>query len=333
MDCVTWDHDFGGLISTDNDSYPWEDLFVNQEVAFSSSNPYIVPEIQQLPYETPTSPDVSKTMSNSAGIFADVPLEIITSISLCLPTKDYLNARLALRSFYTVFYTQQFWASKFLLNADRSWVFESQNWGMACDWLWLYRRTANGSPGMKNRERVWRLVENVKEILRSEWIEPISCSNTDVAGMDWLKAAADIRPDTSQPYQGFGGGCRQFREKHAYIPPDQLSHLAFSLIQPGHVTYITGIRFILSRGEDIRLGYMASEEHVLSITCLTGFHLAVGSRGIQAIQCILSNDHESRWIGCPDNAPKTKRLLFAKPITRIKAGFDVSSIFLFEFRC
>lgn len=333
MDCVTWDHDFGGLISADDDSYPWEDLFVDQELVFANSNPYIVPEIQQLPYETATSPDVSKAMSKSADVFADIPLEIITSISLRLPTVDYLNARLALRSFYPVFYTQQFWASRFLPNADRSWVFESPNWEVACDWLWLYRRTANGSPGMKNRERMWRLVEKVKGMLRLEWIEPISSSITDVANMKWLEATADVRPDTDQPYQGFGGGCRRFHEKHVYIPPGQLSHLAFSLIQPGDTTYITGIRFILSRGDPICLGYMADEERILGITRLTGFHLAVGSRGIQGIQCILDDDRESPWIGCPDNAPRTKRLSFVGPIMGIKAGFDVSSFSSFEIRC
>lgn len=331
LDCVTWHHDFGGLISADDDSYPWEDLFVDQEVAFASSNPYVVPEIQQLPDETPTLPDIPKTMSTNADIFADFPLEIIKSISLCLPTNDYLNARLALRSFHPVFYMQQFWASKFLPYADRSWVFESKNWRMACNWLWLYRRTANGSPEMKNRERVWRLVEEVKELLRSEWIQPPSRSITDVSDMKWLKAAGDVRPDTSQSYQGFDGGCRQFREKQVCVPPDQLSHLAFSLIRSGDTTYITGIRFILSRGEDVHLGYMADQELILGITSLIGFHLAVGSRGIQGIQCILGNDRESPWIGCPNNAPKTKRLWFAEPITGIEAGFDVSSISSCEF--
>lgn len=331
---VTWDHDFGGLVVADEDSYPWEDLFVEQEVTFASSNPYVVPEIQQLHYETPTSPDVSKTTSNSADIFADVPLEIINSISLYLPTNDYLNARLALRSFYSVFYMQQFWASKFLPYADRSWVFESQNWGMTCNWLWLYHRTANGSPGMKNRERVWRLVENVEEILRSNWIEPLSYSITDVCDMKWLKAAGDVRPNTRQPRQAFfGGGCLQFHAKYVHMPPDQLSQLAFSLIRLENATYITGIRFIFSRGEDVSLGYMAQEQHIVGVTCLIGFHLAVGSRGIQGIQCILGNGRESPWIGCPDNAPKTKRLLFTEPMTGIEVGFDVSFIFSCEFRC
>ncbi len=151
---ITWGHDFGGLVSADNDHSPWEDLFVDQGLVFARNNPYVVPEIQQLPYEAPTSPDISKVVSKSTDIFTTAPLEIITSISLRLPTVDYLNARLASRSFHPIFYTQQFWASRFLPNADRSWVFESQNWEKACDWRWVYHRTANGSPGMKNRERV-----------------------------------------------------------------------------------------------------------------------------------------------------------------------------------
>lgn len=129
MDCVTWDHDFGGLISMDDDSYPWEDLFVDREVAFASSDPYLVPEIQQLPCETPTSPNAFKTVSNSTGILADVPLEVITSISLYLPTKDYLNARLALRSFHSVFYRKSVGSQQIGLQCRRSrnyfWCFES----------------------------------------------------------------------------------------------------------------------------------------------------------------------------------------------------------------
>lgn len=324
VDCVTWGHDFGGLISAEDDSYPWQDLFVDRELTFASDEPYVVPEIQQLPYETPTWPDISQPLSTKADIFAKIPPEIITSISRYLPTVDYLNARLASRSFYPVFHGQQFWASRFLPNADRSWVFESQKWEMANNWLWLYRRTANGTPGMKNRERVWRLVEKVKEILCLEWIEPIS-NPIPKANINWRQASGDLRPDSLQPpYPGFHGGCRKFHEKQVRIPPSQLSHLAFSLIKLGNVTYITGMRLTLTRDGSIRLGYMADEEHTLDITCLTGFNVAVGSRGIQSIQCILDNTRESPWIGCADNAPKTKRLGVFGPITGIKAAFDVT---------
>ena len=332
-DCLTWDHDYGGLISIDSNSYPWENLLILQELDFAASDPYLVPEIQQLRHEPsilpdasrpPTPRDAAKPLSTNADIFANLPLEIITSISLHLSTRDYLSCRLASRSYLPVFYARQFWASRFLPYADRSWVFEAQTWDTACDWLWLYRRTANGSDEMKNRQRVWQLIEKVKEILGLKWIEPAPCSIPDKAESRWLEAAGGLRPGTGQSYQVASGGCRRHYVREVHIPPDQLSHLAVSLIQSSDTTYITGIRLVLNQGEAICLGYMADKEHILNGTGLTGFQLAVGSRGIQAIRCILNKDRESLWIGSPDNAPRTERLLFAEPITGIKAGFDVS---------
>lgn len=336
MCCVTWGHDFGGLISADEDSYPWEDLFVNQELDFVTRNPFVVPEIQRLPHEAPESLDVPESeaicvVTRRSDVFTKLPAEIISYISHHLPTVDFLNARLAAPSFYPIFNAQSFWASRFLPNADRSWVFEAQNWKMPRSWLWIYRRTANGSPGMKNRRRIWRLIETVKQILRLEWCEPISSSIAKVPSTGWLQAAGDLRPESQQPGQGFRGGCQQLHEKQVDIPPGQLSQLAFSLIHIGSDTYITGIRLLLNRGKSIRLGYRADEERLLNTKCLTGFKLAVGSRGVQAIQCILNDDQESPWVGSPDNAPKTQRLKFAGPITGIKAAFDVGSSQIFSF--
>ncbi|KAH7175925.1 F-box domain-containing protein [Dactylonectria macrodidyma] len=323
LNCLTWGHDYEGLISANNDQYPYVDLFVDQGLGRARNDPYLVPEIQQLPYEAPTQPDIStKLVSKSADIFAKLPLEIITSISLHLPTADYLNTRLVSPSFHPVFHIQRFWASRFLPNADRSWVFESQNWEKICDWRWLYHRTADGTYGMKNRKRVWQLAEKVKEILSSEWTEPMSYSIADATEVNWLEASANTLTDARLPRHGFIGGCRQFHHRHVSIPPDQLSHLAFSLIRPGDGTYITGIRLVLARGEIIQLGYMAEEERVLNIACLTGFNLAIGPRGIQGIQCISDNDGESPWVGCPDDVPRTERLRFVGPITGIKASFD-----------
>ncbi|KAK2592000.1 hypothetical protein QQS21_010303 [Conoideocrella luteorostrata] len=175
---------------------------------------------------------------------------------------------------------------------------------------------------MKNRERVWRLVETVKAILCLEWIEPTSYSVTNVTHTKWLTVAGDIRPETAQPYHGFDGGCRQFYEKQIHIPPGELLQLAFSFIHLRDATYITGITLILVQGEIIRLGYMADKERILDSTDLTGFVVAVGSRGIHGIQCILGGDRESPWVGCPDNTPKTSRLKFIGPITSIRAAFD-----------
>ncbi len=84
--------------------------------------------------------------------------------------------------------------------------------------------------------------------------------------------------------------------------------MAFSVIQLGDARYIAGIRLIPNQGQVIQLGYKAEKEFLLDISLLTGFNLAVGSRGIQGIQCIFDNKRESQWFGCLDDAPRTTRL-------------------------
>lgn len=170
--CLTWNHDYGGLISIDDAAYPWEVQFNFHDLPFADSNPYLVPEIEHLLQEIPTQLGPPKVVSTSTDIFGQLPLEIITAIAGTLPINDFFNARLALRSFYSVFYVQKFWASKFRPNADRSWIFESRTWPTASDWLWLYRRTARLSSGMRNRERVWRLAEEMRALLLLGCAEP-----------------------------------------------------------------------------------------------------------------------------------------------------------------
>lgn len=147
---ISWGHDFGGLVLVDSqDRYPWEDRFVERDghsalYITARNDPYHVPEIQQHPYEDPQAPPAissSDPVTTVANCFSALPEEICITIASNLPTMDALNARRASRSFLSIFYSQQFWASRFETNADRSWIFESQEWGKAHDWIWLYRRT------------------------------------------------------------------------------------------------------------------------------------------------------------------------------------------------
>ncbi|KAI0423605.1 F-box domain-containing protein [Xylaria sp. FL1042] len=333
---LSWGHDFGGLVSVDNqDRYPWEDRFVDRDgnsapCLTARNNPYHVPEIQQLPYEDPQAPpaiSVSGPVSTTTDCFSVLPQEIRIEIASYLPTVDALNTRRASRSFLSIFYSQQFWASRFRADSDRSWLFESHNWDKTCDWRWLYRHTnkAHRTGGMQNRERIWKLIQRVKEILRLRWTKSIALSSAipNQTNLRWLEASGDLRPEMDiGPYRGFNEGCRLFHEQCFSIPglPCQI---AFSIIQLGDAEYIAGIRLIPSQGEAIQLGYRAEgKELILNITFLAGFNLAVGSRGIQGIQCILDNGRTSQWFGCPHEAPRTRRLAASGPITAIKAGFD-----------
>jgi hypothetical protein len=335
---LNWGHDFEGLVLVDNQNlYPWEDRFVDRDCYWALSlgarnDPYHVPEIQQLPYEDfQAPPAVSYSRPTVVDCFAALPEEIRIAIASNLPTVDALNTRRASRSFLSIFYSQQFWASRFRANADRSWLFESQEWGNAHDWRWLYRLTnkRHRTRGMQNRERVWKLIQRVREILHLRWIEPpiLPSPSPNPASLRWLEATGDLRPEERiGPYHGFNEGCRLFYEQQTSIP-SLLSQIVFSVIQLGDAEYIAGMRLIPSQGEVIQLGYRTEgRELFLNIIFLAGFNLAVGSRGIQGIQCIADDRQTSQWFGCPYGAPRTRRLAVSGPITAIKAGFDVSRL-------
>ncbi|RDL38788.1 uncharacterized protein BP5553_03128 [Venustampulla echinocandica] len=214
----------------------------------------------------------------------------------------------------------------FRANADRSWLLESHDWAKEQDWRWLYRRTnkAHRTRGTQNRERVWKLIQHVRGTLRLRWSESAVLPSPipNPASLMWFEATGDLRPQgRTGLYHSFNEGCRLFREQQTSIP-SLLYQIAFSIIPLGDAEYIAGMRLIPSQGEDIQLGYRTEgRELFLNITFLGGFNLAVGSRGIQGIQCI-ADDKQSAWFGCPHEAPRTRRLAARNRITAIKAGFD-----------
>ena len=73
------------------------------------------------------------------------------------------------------------------------------------------------------------------------------------------------------------------------------------------------------------LGYRAEgKELFLNVTAFRGFILAVGSRGIQALQVITAEGETSKWFGRSDESPRTQRLAHLGSIAALEAGFDVS---------
>ncbi|KAF2970831.1 hypothetical protein GQX73_g2783 [Xylaria multiplex] len=326
---LSWGDSHGGLVFIDNNRYPWEDRYIDRALdsvlPAARYDPYHVPEILQLRYEEPQVPAVSGPLQHTADCFSKLPREVIILISLYLPTIDALNVRRASGSFLLIFYSRQFWASRFETNADRSWLFESWEWDKTCDRRWLYHRTnkAHRTEGINNRERVWKLIQRTQRTLSLQWDESYTSNIAHMTNVKWREATGDLRPKTRVgPLHGFGEGCRLFHEQHAIIPPNRLSHIAFSVIQLGETIYIAGIRLILSQGQAIQLGYRAENELIVSTTRLTGFNLAVGSRGIQGVQCVFDNQPLLQWAGCPEDAPRTRRLTLSGPIMAMKVGFD-----------
>lgn len=118
-------------------------------------------------------------------------------------------------------------------------------------------------------------------------------SNT--GGLKWTEMAGDVKQITSLGYgKVFNEGCRLLK-KYCIFIPDNLSKIAFSIVATGKITYIAGMCLVTSDDADICLGYLAAGiETFFKVTAVKGFVLAVGSRGIQAIQVISVNGHTSK---------------------------------------
>lgn len=334
---VCWSHDYGGLTLFDNqDHYPWEDRLMEQYNSsethqYAKENPYDVPEIPGLLMMCSQKPPYLVPKTRGGDCFSTLPWEILEAIAINLPTGDVLNLRRASKAFLPVLTSQTFWASRFEAGHDRDFIFETRNNKESRDWITLYRITnhAHSPPGLKNRRRVWGLIRELIDLLRlclDNALES-SCINLSADGLRWSEVTGDVRQETSSGHcEGFNEGCRLFQKQCASIPSD-LSRIAFSIISAGNIEYVVGMRFITSNDVDIRLGYMTEgNELFLEVTAVRGFVLAMGSRGIRALQVISGDGRASKWFGCPKDSPVTERLAGFESVSALEVGVDVSPL-------
>ncbi|KAF3799740.1 hypothetical protein GCG54_00000986 [Colletotrichum gloeosporioides] len=328
---MAWGHDYEGPVLIDNEHrFPWEDRFSDREYIgpdpVLTTNPYDVPDIQSLLAEDPKSPpsstlSVSQFTTLAQDVFFALPEELRSVIATCLPTLDVLNLRLVSRAFWTMFNNQQFWASRFGDSSDRSWLFEARHSTETQNWRWLYRRTNSlrRGFGLQNRVRVWNLAQKLVDILDFHWVDigvnysPCSDQRVEASGEMWEQPVAG--------YSLFDKGCRLF-ERHLVTIPEQLSRISVCSIQLGDMSYVTGLKFTTVVGGIRQIGYWATPEQSLETSDVCGFKLAVGERGIQALQCIDSKSSTYPWIGCPERSPKTLRLNVGDHVADLEIGFD-----------
>lgn len=351
--CVSWGHDYGGLLVKDDEHhFPWEggeswlactDSTASDEedakqinmTSVLKGDPFNIPEIQSLLSEKPEPPpsiQLGSTTRSSGDPFLKLPEEILIQIALSLPTADALNARLASKGFWGIFDSDQFWVSRFKGYAERSWLFETNQIDAFRDWRWLYHRTnrANlgSAPAVQNRRRVWDLAQKVVGIWRQLKFNAVvtgtsSASDTDMG--PWVEASGDVKsvhPDA--PHVDFYEGCRVLhRQRQSLTHLGSLSQVAFSFIEVGNAKLLAGIRLIPQVGGLVQIGYQTESEQTLDISTLRGFVLALGSRGVHAIQC-LTDHHDHPWCGDPGNSPRTRRLATRDLVTALEVGLDVS---------
>ncbi|KAK4243852.1 hypothetical protein C7999DRAFT_17857 [Corynascus novoguineensis] len=347
-DSMNWGHDYGGLaiLMDSTHFFPWEERFADREFPDGwfntpfSADPITVSEVDEILTESPTcTPPSSKDILLTGSVavlsgndpFNSLPAELCSAIAAYLPTRDVLNARCASRSFWHVFNSQQFWASRFRGNSDRSWLFESQDHKYAVrDWRWLYRRTVDGRIGqaLRNRKRIWNLIQNLAIILELCWNElpselsPLWQPFPPEENRTWLIVGGSLR-DELPNFTQLQYDCRRHRTQQVAIP-ENISKISASISRVGNLRYIAGISLTTTTGEVVRLGYRDPSERSVQLSGdLAGFNLAVGSGGIHALQCIDRGTREpTAWLGYPDGAPRTERLAVGTRIIALEVGFD-----------
>jgi len=369
-DSMDWGHDYGGLalLKDENYYFPWEYLrFTDREFregwfnTIYSVNPLAFSEVEEILGETPQAPPtwnllLSTRSSSGQDPFNLLPEELCSAIVAYLPTPDVLNARRVSRSFWHVFDSQQFWASRFRgKSSERSWLFEAAedlegtSGIKRRDWRWLYHRTVDARLGQaaRNRKRVWGLIRHVADILELSWNElpsevPFpwqfpSLPEEESPRPPWVLAAGSIR-GWGQDFSPLQKGCALLKIQRVAIPADGISQVAASTVRLGSSVYIAGLSLTATNGEVLHLGYRAagSERSVqLQGAALTGFNLAVGLGGIQALQCVSGSDTRrqlSTWLGFPDDVPRTERLsvITSGQTILLEFGFDVRQSLLYS---
>lgn len=113
------------------------------------------------------------------------------------------------------------------------------------------------------------------------------------------------------------------RRNSAMVPHD-VAQIAISLVNAVDTGYITGISFISTKGEVVRLGYTSKgNETFVKVSQLNGFFLAMAPKGLKGLK-IIDKGIASQWIGFPLDAPVTERLATFQSIEAVEVGVDVS---------
>ncbi|KFZ11027.1 hypothetical protein V502_07795 [Pseudogymnoascus sp. VKM F-4520 (FW-2644)] len=282
-------------------------------------------------------------VSNSTDCFQLFPTEIIYNILICLPSKDVLNAKLASATFASLPLTKTFWASRFQRGFEFHCVFEAQ--GLRTkdyDWeaIYLGVRSLQNNPSFKNRRRIWKLLLVVEELhgrlisaelngaLSQSFFEPDAPEDK----RSWKMASGAL----NEPETNFSNGCRSLFARTIDIS-FKVTGVFLTFARFNGIEYISGLRFQQYNGVNSFLGYVVSNGEIgMDVDgsllgkdgCgISGFYLAIDSRGVRALSLLTSSGKVSAWVGEHDGIPKTRLLLNQGDILSLKAGFDVDCFY------
>jgi hypothetical protein len=362
---LNWGHDYGGCIPLDN-LHPWEEKDFDNSSSFDNEGQYqyvkadpwtvlnLSKLIQRASVANQSNPNLKilglkqrklldkKTADDSMipNCLTNLPVEILGIIMEYIPTPDVKSlaqASTGLKIIVPSRLGQSFWASRFAFASEFEFVFEARKHRGNLDWRWLYFeivKILRHDQGLKNRRRVWRILQSssLLELLSLRWSgdQTLLPVNQNANELRWKTVHGSLLQRTD-----FATRCQTTYTQQTLIPTF-LRQVTISYILVGDTTYITGVSFISNEGQRVCVGYTAKGKSSLnlidqaidiSMASIQGFILAVGSKGIHALQLVTSKDQTSQWFGCPKGLPKTLRLVTSTPITALEAGFDVSYTF------
>ena len=330
-----WDHFYGLPLKADWKSYfPWEHqayaiVQYNKYEPMLSANPGVSAELHfrsrnpRDVFQDPFPPHTSQC-SVESGAFARLPWELLELIAQLLPTKTALQLRLVSRFFHPLIDSNPFWASRFQPDNERGELFEFTG-TKRNNWLQLYRdtRSAEYSPGLENRKRIWKLLIFLRDLIRI----PLSSEDALVTPVPsqhkWTTIELDDQRSWAWPDTQV---CTKIGSQETAVP-DQLVEIQVSVLQFGDHTYITGLRLITDFLQRISLGYFDEAKSVsFKLTAIRGFILAMGPHGVRAIKVVNDNLQASRWAGDAKNVPHSRRLFATQSLRALRVEFDVSVV-------
>ena len=344
LDGMYRDYDYGGIMLVNaQNHYPWPPfvrcLF---DKCIARENPYKVPITPQL-LAKPRGELESRVVRLSQDrqerrdgqekrdCFSRLPWELREAIAIALPTCDALKLRQLSRSFEDIATSQTFWASRFARGGERDFIFEMREGKQGTDWELLYRNSsASRAPlGLRNRMRIWNGISSIKELLglRLSGVKSRMTKHCEDPDRIWSIVSGDkSEPILLSGLPNLHDGCWVLDEAHVDVP-QSLTHIAFSIIRVGTADYVVGLRLI-SADSDQRMGYQAEAKEVIfavTASAFRGFTVAIGRRGIHALQVVCQDSTRSPWFGNPANALITNHLCRASRVLALEAELDVSS--------
>ncbi|KAK4088225.1 F-box domain containing protein [Purpureocillium lilacinum] len=343
---LDWGHMYGGLLIADDDHRD-PDVSGNRRVrridsedrlaAIARHNPLDTIRLETLNCRKPENPVpvpavMARCRIGSRDPFAMLPPELRLLVACELPTSDVARIRLASRAFRFVFDENQFWASRFTTIDERRWVFEATEWlqrtesnGQPLDWRVLYHQTGapNSSASLQNRERIWRLLEDARDVIFLRCFEArVEFRNWLIPEeLEWTRETAEIHWNRRRE-PTFTAGCRLFHTQQVLIP-DTAATLEVFLVRLGNEDYVTGLAFRQAQGEAVALGYESSRSQVVDLqTRLSGIKVAIGKRGVRGLRCVFEDGTMSERVGDWVSVSQTDSLVTAGPIVALEVGYD-----------